>query len=298
MTTLTETQLPNLRHRGKVRDTYRLNGKLLLMVATDRISAFDVVLPNGIPGKGIILSRLSAFWFKQTAHLIPNHFIAMGQDSQSQGVRIPAGVSPEVLKRAMVVREGQRINIECVVRGYLSGSAWAEYQEKGTIGGMSAPKGLKESDKLPEPLFTPTTKAEQGHDLNMSFQQVVEMVGAKRAEQIKEESLKVYQFAEEYARQKGIIIADTKFEFGTIDGTLSLIDELLTPDSSRFWELSRYKPGQPQPSYDKQFVRDWLTRSGWNREPPAPQLPPDIVSKTAEKYTEAYRRLTGQEPPR
>jgi phosphoribosylaminoimidazole-succinocarboxamide synthase len=283
--------------RGKVRDTYDL-GKQLLIIATDRISAFDVVLPNGIPNKGKILNRLSAFWFKKTASLVPNHLIEAVEDVRCLDSYLPAKsrfAYPSFLSgRAMVVKKAKRIPVECVVRGYLSGSAWAEYKQSGTINGMKMPPGLQESQELPQPLFTPTTKAETGHDQPLTMAEMKKLVGEKLAEELKEKSLEIYAYAREYARARGIIIADTKFEFGLDNGKLILIDELLTPDSSRFWDIKRYKVGQPQPSYDKQPLRDWLTASGWNREPPAPTLPPDVVETTSKKYQEAYYRLTGK----
>ncbi|MCZ6891958.1 MAG: phosphoribosylaminoimidazolesuccinocarboxamide synthase [Chloroflexi bacterium] len=289
-----QTDLPNLVHRGKVRDTYDLGDGLLLMVATDRISAFDVVLPNGVPYKGILLARMGAFWFGQTQHIVANHLVGLADelvDSMPQLAEVP----PDIARRAMVVKRAQRIDIECIVRGYIAGSAWAEYSAHGTISGQAAPSGLREGEVLPEPLFTPTTKAEEGHDENMSVQEVVAMVGSERAQELKEKSIAVYTFARQFAQEHGIIIADTKMEVGVLGGELILIDELLTPDSSRFWEAASYSPGQSQPNYDKQFVRDWLIQSKWNREPPAPELPPDIVEKTSLRYREAYRRLTGDE---
>ena len=292
---LTETQLPNRLHKGKVRDTYDLNNGLLLMVATDRLSAFDVVLPTGIPNKGVILSKLSEFWFKNTTHLIPNHFIAMGQDVdllKSHGIELSSWVPQDILERSMVVQQAQRIDIECVVRGYLSGSAWAEYQKTGTAGNIPLPKGLKESQQLPQPIFTPTTKAESGHDEPLSHKEVHQLLGPELATTLELKSIEVYKFAQEVARKADIIIADTKMEFGLIKGELCLIDELLTPDSSRFWELKKYSPGSSQVSFDKQFVRDWLVELGWDREPPAPHLPNDVVNKTEEKYHEAHDRLT------
>jgi phosphoribosylaminoimidazole-succinocarboxamide synthase len=285
----THLDLP-LFHRGKVRDTYDL-GDRLLMVATDRISAFDVVLPNGIPDKGLVLSQLSAFWFQQTAEVVPNHFLRLVDATEVDGLRLP----PEVVGRAMIVRRAQRIDIECIVRGFLSGSAWEEYRRQGTVGGMKMPKGLEESQELPEPLFTPTTKAEVGHDEPITWEQMVEMVGTRAATAMRLRSLALYRYARDYARERGIIIADTKFEFGWLDDEIILIDEVLTPDSSRFWPADQYQPGRPQPSFDKQFVRDYLSSLGWDRQPPAPELPPDIVERTAEKYREAFRRLTGQE---
>ena len=289
MTTIRESDLPNLTHRGKVRDTHDLGDGLLLMVATDRISAFDVVLPTSIPEKGTVLCQMSAFWFEQTGHIVPNHLVAL---ATSRG---DLSIPPEVARRAMVVRRAARIDVECVVRGYITGSAWAEYRKKGTVSGQPMPAGLREGDRFPEPLFTPTTKAEVGHDENMSFEEVVDMVGRETAERLRETSGAVYSFAHGLALEKGIIIADTKMEFGFIDGQLSLIDELLTPDSSRFWDASGYEPGKSQPNYDKQFVRDWLNEQGWDHEPPAPELPGDIVDKTRRRYGEAYGVLTGRD---
>ena len=292
--TILRTDLPNLVHRGKVRDTYDLGDGLLLMVATDRISAFDVVLPNGVPNKGILLARMGAFWFGQTAHIVANHLVGLADELVDNMPQL-AEVPPDIARRAMVVKRAQRIDIECIVRGYIAGSAWAEYSAQGTISGQAAPSGLREGEVLSEPLFTPTTKAEEGHDENMSHDEVVAMVGEEQAQELAEKSITVYTFARQFAQERGIIIADTKMEFGMLDGDLILIDELLTPDSSRFWEAASYSPGRSQPNYDKQFVRDWLTQSGWNREPPAPELPLDIVEKTSLRYQEAYRRLTGDE---
>ncbi|MBI4282381.1 MAG: phosphoribosylaminoimidazolesuccinocarboxamide synthase [Chloroflexi bacterium] len=293
-----ETNLPNLLHRGKVRDTYNLGDGYLLMIATDRISAFDVVLPTAIPEKGLVLSRLSAYWFDRTGHIVPNHLVTMADDRKKlSAVKVPplpAGLSPEVAARAMVVRKAQRINMECVVRGYITGSAWAEYQASGTVGGQAMLARLKEGDRFPKPLFTPTTKAETGHDLPMSPQDVRSMVGHEMASRLEEVTRQVYEFAHEQARAKGIIIADTKMEFGLIGSELILIDELLTPDSSRFWDASLYEPGKSLPNFDKQYVRDWLTASGWNKEPPAPKLPAEVVRKTRTRYIEAYGRITGQ----
>jgi len=295
MLVLLETRLPLcLFHRGKVRDNYEL-GDNLLIVATDRISAFDVVLPCGIPGKGAVLNQLSVFWFQKTAHIVPNHLVEAINDVSQLDAYPPAGNShPSFLVgRSMIVRRAQRIPVECVVRGYLSGSAWAEYCQSSTIHGLPAPAGLKESQQLSPPVFTPTTKADTGHDKPLSTDGVAQLVGESLAEELKEKSLAIYNFAEEYARSRGIIIADTKFEFGLLDNQVILIDELLTPDSSRFWDTSDYRVGRPQPAFDKQMVRDWLTSSGWNKEPPAPSLPDDLIQRTAERYREVYRRLTG-----
>jgi phosphoribosylaminoimidazole-succinocarboxamide synthase len=283
--------------RGKVRDTYDL-GDRLLIVATDRISAGDVVLPCGIPDKGLVLNQLSAFWFDRTRNIIPNHLIEVIDDVKSLGRYLPKGsrmAYPSYLaRRSMIVKKVARLPVECVVRGYLAGSAWAEYQPSGMVCRMPLPKGLKESQKLPRPLFTPTTKAETGHDKPLTMGEMEQLVGKAQAEEIREKSLAVYDFAWEYALGKGIIIADTKMEFGLLDGKLILIDELLTPDSSRFWDARQYRVGQSQPSYDKQPVRDWLVQSGWNKEPPAPMLPSEVIEATTRRYREAYERLTGK----
>lgn len=293
-----ETRLPNLLHRGKVRDTYDLGSGLLLMIATDRISAFDVVLPTAVPEKGLVLSRLSAFWFQNTAHIVPNHFVALADDKHALGPlatsELLSSLSRDLAQRAMVIKRAKRIDIECVVRGYIAGSAWTEYSKQGTINGQSAPRGLKEGDRFPEPIFTPTTKAEQGHDLPMTPAEVREKVGQALATALEDRTKAVYAYAHNHALQQGIIIADTKLEFGLLDNKLILIDELITPDSSRFWDAAQYSPGRSQPNFDKQFVRDWLIKSGWNREPPAPELPPDIVKRTRARYVEAYSRLTGK----
>ncbi len=287
MATILETDLPDLLYRGKVRDTYPLGDDTLLMVATDRISAFDVVLPTGIPNKGAVLNQISAFWFEKTAHVIPNHLIGLAAD------RDDLDIPDELARRAMVVRRADRIDVECVVRGFITGSALSEYRRSGTVQGKPMQADLVEGDPFPEVLFTPTTKAEVGHDENMSFEEVVDMVGAEMADRLRDTTIAVYIFARDFARERGIIIADTKLEFGTIDGELILIDELLTPDSSRFWDADGYEPGKSQPNYDKQFVRDWLDDSGWDHEPPAPELPRKVVDRTAERYAEAFRKLTG-----
>ncbi len=281
--------------KGKVRDSYDL-GDSLLIVATDRISAFDVVLPCGIPNKGKVLNKLSAFWFDQTKEFMPNHMIKSIDDVSSLKPYLPAGVSPPayLAGRSMVVKKVKRIMVECVVRGYLAGSAWQEYREKGTISGMKAASGLKESQELPHPLFTPTTKAEEGHDLPMSRKEMKKMVGESLADDLEEKSLAIYNYARGYAIARGIIIADTKFEFGLDGDKLIIIDELLTPDSSRIWEVDLYKVGQSQPSFDKQPVRDWLSASGWDKTPPAPMLPEEVIEATAKRYERAYRRLTGK----
>jgi phosphoribosylaminoimidazole-succinocarboxamide synthase len=288
---LLQVDLPGLRKvkSGKVRDIFDL-GDALLFVATDRISAFDCVMPNGIPRKGEVLTQISHFWFDQTAGIIPNHRVTGTSDP------LPAKLQPfakQLARRSMIVKKAEPLAIECVVRGYLAGSGWKEYRERQTVCGIKLPPGLTESAELPEPIFTPATKAESGHDLNISFEEAARIVGADTAEQARDVSVKVYSWAREYARKRGIIIADTKFEFGRVDGRLILIDEVLTPDSSRFWPADQYRPGQSQPSFDKQFVRDYLETLDWNKTPPAPALPEEIVAKTQAKYLEAYQRLTG-----
>ena len=288
MTTVRETDLPNLIYRGKVRDTYGMKDGHLLMVATDRISAFDVVLPTGIPEKGAVLSQISAFWVERTGGIVPNHLVALASD------RPDLGVSREIGRRAMVVRRAERIDVECIVRGYITGSAWAEYTKHGTVSGLPVTAGLVEGDRFPEPLFTPTTKAETGHDESMTIDEMIDMLGKDLTGRLADISIDVYSLARDLALEKGIIIADTKMEFGFIDDELSLIDELLTPDSSRFWDASGYAPGKSLPNFDKQFVRDWLNGQGWNHEPPAPTLPADVVDKTRQRYIDAYEMLTGR----
>ena len=295
---LLNTDLPlPLFIRGKVRDTYDL-GNLLLIIATDRISAFDVVLPCGIPNKGLVLNQLSTFWFRQTADLVPNHLVEAIDDVHCLNTYLPVknrfSYPPYLVGRSMVVKKVKRLPVECVVRGYLAGSGWAEYQQYGTICGIALPKGLQQSQELPQPLFTPTTKAETGHDQPLTMEEVGRLVGENIAEEIRQKSLAIYDYAREYARDRGIIIADTKMEFGLDDDRLILIDELLTPDSSRFWDVNLYRVGQSQDSYDKQPVRDWLTESGWNKEPPAPMLSPEVIEATTKRYQEAYQRLTGK----
>ena len=284
-----QTDFPGLklRGRGKVRDIYEL-GDRLLIVATDRLSAFDVVLPTPIPDKGRVLTQLSMFWFEKLADIVPHHVISAMEFS---GELAPYRDSLD--GRAMLVRRTEPIPIECVVRGYLSGSGWKDYQKTGTVCGISLPAGLRESDRLPEPIFTPSTKATTGHDENISFAETVTRVGRPLAERLRDTSLAIYRRASEYAASRGIIIADTKFEFGLIGEQLIWIDEALTPDSSRFWPGDQYARGKAQPSFDKQYVRDYLERIGWNKQPPAPILPADVVAGTREKYREAYQRITG-----
>jgi phosphoribosylaminoimidazole-succinocarboxamide synthase len=277
--------------RGKVRDVYDF-GDRLLFVATDRISAFDRVLPNGIPDKGRVLTKLSEMWFGRLN--VPHHLLSMNPAD----VPLPAGVDRDALAgRSMVVRKTQVVPIECVVRGYLSGSGWKEYRQSGSVCGIRLPEGLRESDRLPEPIFTPATKEEQGHDENISFERMCEIVGTDLAERLRDLSLEIYQRGAEYARGRGIIIADTKFEFGRIGGELILIDEVLTPDSSRFWPADAYQRGRGQPSFDKQFVRDWLETTGWDKNSPPPALPDEIIERTRAKYIEAYEQLAGARFP-
>ena len=278
--------------RGKVRDVYDLGGRLLI-VATDRISAFDVVLPTGIPDKGLVLTQLSAFWFELTGDIVPNHFIQVVDTTRIGGVE--AELPREMIGRAMLVRKAERIDIECVARGYLTGSGWKDYQQTGEVCGIALPPALKESQELFEPIFTPTTKELEGHDLPITYQRVAELAGERAANAVRLRSLALYRYGRDYARERGIIIADTKFEFGWLDDEVILIDECLTPDSSRFWPADEYRSGRPQPSFDKQFVRDYLDEIDWNREPPGPELPPDIVEGTADRYREAFTRLTGRE---
>jgi len=292
--TVVETTLSGLKllGRGKVRDIYEVDGKLLL-VASDRLSAFDVVMPDGIPGKGKVLTQISAFWFRMLSDIVPNHMISIDVDTFPPAARAHA----ETLRgRAMLCRKAKPFPVECVVRGYLSGSGWAEYKEKGEVCGIRLPKGLRESDRLPEPIFTPATKEEKGkHDENISFDRMLAMVGSETAEKVRSIVVALYEKAASYAREKGILIADTKFELGTADGELILIDEALTPDSSRFWPVAGYQPGGPQKSFDKQFVRDYLLTLPWNKTAPGPRLPADVVEKTALKYREALTILTGKD---
>jgi phosphoribosylaminoimidazole-succinocarboxamide synthase len=262
------------------------------MVASDRISAYDVVMPNGIPRKGEVLTMFSHFWFNRVADLVPNHLLAKADEPLPEAVQSHAD---QIGRRAMVVKKAQPLAIECVVRGYLAGSGWKEYQKQGTVCGVSLPEGLENSSQLPDPIFTPATKAEEGHDENINFDEAVNIVGKNIAEQARELSIELYKRGRNHAAEKGIIIADTKFEFGIFEGELILIDEVLTPDSSRFWPADLYAPGKSQPSFDKQFVRDYLETLDWDKTPPGPELPAEIVQKTSEKYIEAYTRVTGLE---
>ena len=289
--TLLQLDLPGIPkvRSGKVREMFDL-GDRLLMVASDRISAYDVVMPNGIPRKGEVLTLFSHFWFDRAADLVPNHLLSKADEPLPEAVQPHAD---QIGRRAMVVKKAQPLAIECVVRGYLAGSGWKEYQKQGTVCGISLPDGLENSSQLPEPIFTPATKAEEGHDENISFDEAVNIVGKNVAEQARELSIKLYERGRHHAAEKGIIIADTKFEFGIFEGELILIDEVLTPDSSRFWPADLYAPGKNQPSFDKQFVRDYLETLDWDKTPPGPELPAEIVQKTSEKYIEAYTLITG-----
>ncbi|GAB4108327.1 MAG: phosphoribosylaminoimidazolesuccinocarboxamide synthase [Acidobacteriota bacterium] len=296
--TVRMVEIPGLRklNSGKVREIFDL-GDHLLLVATDRLSAFDVVLPDPIPYKGIVLTQLSKFWFDQVAAtgLVAHHLVSVDVSD------LPASVQPYrhlLAGRSTLARRCRPLPIECVVRGYLAGSGWKEYRTTGSVCGIRLPTGLRESEELPEPIFTPATKAATGHDENITFEQAAELVGTDVAHQVRDYSLRLYSMARDYARSRGIIICDTKFEFGLDDGQLVLIDEVLTPDSSRFWPADRYAPGRPQESFDKQFVRDYLETLDWDKTPPGPQLPPHIIEATSQRYLEAFRRLTGRDLPR
>jgi phosphoribosylaminoimidazole-succinocarboxamide synthase len=293
-TVLLRTDFPDLElyASGKVRDVYRLGQEHLLFVATDRISAFDCVLASGIPHKGRVLTQISLFWFEFLGGLVPNHLVTADVDRYPAAVRKYAD---QLQGRSMMVVRGDMVPVECVVRGYLSGSAWKEYKASGRVCGIELPAGLLESDPLPEPIFTPATKAVTGHDENISFEQMARLVGSELSGKLRDLSLQIYGKAAAYARQKGIIIADTKFEFGRTPAGITLADEVLTPDSSRFWPADKYQPGRAQDSFDKQYVRDYLEEIRWNKQPPAPALPPEVARQTSEKYVEAYRWLTGRE---
>jgi phosphoribosylaminoimidazole-succinocarboxamide synthase len=291
---LLQTDFPDLELHasGKVRDVYRLDNEHLLFVATDRISAFDYVLATGIPHKGRVLTQISLFGFDFLRDLVPNHLVT------ADVARYPASVqeySAQLRGRSMMVVRADMVPVECVVRGYISGSAWKEYKANGRVCGIELPAGLKESDQLPEPIFTPATKATTGHDENIPFAEMARLIGPELSRELRDISLKIYIKASEYARQKGIIIADTKFEFGRTAAGITLADEVLTPDSSRFWPADKYQPGKAQDSFDKQYVRDYLEEIRWNKQPPAPALPPEVARKTSEKYLEAYHQLTGRE---
>jgi phosphoribosylaminoimidazole-succinocarboxamide synthase len=297
MPAVNETNFSGLIHRGKVRDTYDIGGGRLLMIATDRISAFDVILPSPIPDKGTILAQMSKFWFDLTADVMPNHVVGMADDEEALADVPKTGALAEIpddmRRRSMVIKRAERLDIECVVRGYITGAGWAEYSEHGTLNHQKLPEGIVEAQMLEPPIFTPSTKAEEGHDMPMTPSEVVDLVGKGMAAKLEETTIRIFEVAQSYAAGRGMIIADTKMEFGLIDGKLILIDELFTADSSRFWSQDDYKPGGSPQSFDKQFVRNWLLESGWDREPPAPDLPEDIVRKTRDRYVQAFERLTG-----
>jgi phosphoribosylaminoimidazole-succinocarboxamide synthase len=290
---LTQSELPTLtlHARGKVRDIYEV-GNDLLFIASDRISAFDHILPVGIPEKGIVLTQLSLFWFDFLKDVVPNHVITARAEEYPESLRY---FDEQLRGRSMLVRRATMFPVECVARGYLSGSGWKEYQREQRICGIRLPAGLRESDRLPQPIFTPATKSSSGHDINISFDETIKIVGKAVAEKLRDLTLRIYSLAAEHARQRGIIIADTKFEFGIVHDKIVLADEVLTPDSSRFWPAESYRPGGPQLSYDKQFVRDYLESIHWDKNPPAPTLPRDVVQKTREKYIQAYRQLSEKE---
>jgi phosphoribosylaminoimidazole-succinocarboxamide synthase len=293
MASIPKTQFDELSlvRQGKVRDIFD-TGESLLMVTTDRLSAFDVVLPDTIPDKGKVLNQISVFWFKQMEGLVKNHIITTNVDDYPNEFK---QYSKALDKRSMLVKKAEPLPVECIVRGYISGSGWSSYQKEGHVCGITLPQGLKESDKLAQPLFTPSSKAEVGdHDINISFEEAVKLVGEKTAKKLKQLSLEIYKKGAQYALTKGIIIADTKFEFGMLEGEIILIDEILTPDSSRFWPLNDYEPGRGQNSFDKQYVRDWLVDSGWNKKSPGPNLPKEVIERTSNTYKEIYTRLTGE----
>jgi len=291
---LLRTDFPDLKLHasGKVRDVYSLDDAHLLFIATDRISAFDYVLATGIPHKGRVLTQISLFWFDSLRDIVPSHLVTADVEKYPAAARKYADL---LRGRSMLVKRAEMVPVECVVRGYISGSAWKEYKATGKVCEIELPKGLRESDKLPAPIFTPATKATTGHDENIPFEEMVRIVGAERSTQLRDLTLKIYTKAADHARQRGIIIADTKFEFGYTPQGVILADEVLTPDSSRFWPADKYKPGQAQDSYDKQYVRDYLEQIRWNKQPPAPALPADVASRTSAKYLEAYQQLTGRE---
>ncbi len=291
---LLETTLPNRLYRGKVRDTYDL-GDHLLIVATDRISAMDVILPAGIPRKGEVLSRLSAWWFQRITGVMPNHFVAL--ITAGNASLVPFALGPEYYGRSMLVRKAKRLDAECIVRGYISGSGWKSYQQSGEVCGITLKEGLVESDRLYEPIFTPTTKADEGHDQDITYEELSDLLGEEHVNAMKLRSLALYNYAHTVALERGIVIADTKFEFGLWNEEVVIIDEVLTPDSSRFWPVKTYRPGGPQVSLDKQPIRDWLARSGWKDGEPLPEVPADVISATTERYMEVYRMLTGEELP-
>ena len=292
-----ETNLSGLIHRGKVRDTYDLGNDLLLMVASDRISAFDVIMNRPIPGKGVILTQMSSFWFDVIGHVMPNHVVALASDDEAMKGVARSGalleLSPDIAQRSMVIKKAERIDIECIVRNYIAGSAWAEYTEFGTMNGAALPKGMRAADRFAEPVFTPSSKAESGHDMPLTAKEAKDLVGVELHRNLEEKSVEIFQVAHGFAAERGMILVDTKFEFGFVDGELTLIDEVLTPDSSRYWDGNDWEPGTFPPAFDKQFLRAWLLDTGWDREPPPPKLPDEIVEQTRDRYLEAYQRLSG-----
>lgn len=293
-----ETNLTGLLHRGKVRDTYDLGDNRLLMIASDRISAFDVVMDQPVPGKGIILTQMSSFWFGIIDHVMPNHVIATADDEAAMAdVDITgalAELTPELARRSMVIKNAERIEIECVVRNYIAGSAWAEYEQSGTMNGTPLPTGMKAAERFSEPVFTPSTKAESGHDMPLTPKEAQDLVGVELHRELEDRSIEVFQVAHDYAAERGMILVDTKFEFGFVGGELTIIDEVLTPDSSRYWDVNDWAPGNFPPAFDKQYLRAWLLETDWNREPPPPTLPDEVIAQTQERYLESYRRLSGK----
>ena len=293
-----ETNLPGLLYRGKVRDTYDLGDDRLLMIASDRISAFDVVMDQPIPGKGIILTEMSSFWFDIIGDVMPHHVIATASDEAAMANVERTGalidLPPELARRSMVIKKAERLDIECVVRNYIAGSAWTEYEESGTMNGQVLPKGMKAAERFSEPIFTPSTKAASGHDMPLTPEDATNLVGAEMHRVLEEKSLEVFQVAHDYAGERGMILVDTKFEFGFVDDELTIIDEVLTPDSSRYWDVNDWATGYFPPAFDKQFLREWLSGTDWNREPPPPTLPDEIVEQTQARYLESYRRLSGK----
>lgn len=293
-----ETNLTGLVYRGKVRDTYDLGDNRLLMIASDRISAFDVVMDQPIPGKGIILTQMSSFWFGVIDHVMPNHVIATADDEAAMaGVEKTgalAELTPELTRRSMVIKKAERLDIECVVRNYIAGSAWAEYEQLGTMNGMPLPAGMKAAERFSEPVFTPSTKAKSGHDEPLTPKEARDLVGVEMHRVLEEKSIEIFQVAHDYAAERGMILVDTKFEFGFVDGELTLIDEVLTPDSSRYWDVNDWVPGNFPPAFDKQYLRAWLLDTDWDREPPPPTLPGAVIEQTRERYLESYRRLSGK----
>jgi len=293
-----ETNLPGLLYRGKVRDTYELGDDRLLMIASDRISAFDVVMDQPVPGKGVILTQMSSFWFDIIGHVMPNHVIATVSDETAmvdvERTGALVDLSPEIARRSMVIKKAKRIDIECVVRNYIAGSAWAEYEASGTMNGDPLPVGMKAADRFSEPVFTPSTKAVSGHDMPLTPNEAKDLVGIDMHRVLEDKSIEVFQVAHDFAAARGMILVDTKFEFGFVDDELTIIDEVLTPDSSRYWDVNDWAPGNFPPAFDKQFLRAWLIDSDWNREPPPPTLPNEIIEQTQERYLESYRRLSGK----